>query len=200
MEVDKLVKYIDWRSKRYGLIKTTQCISSNYYHIGDTVVRISDHIKYGLSSVNRFDYCFIIQDNDQYIFTASPKHNSTKTTQLYLKVVSFEEAKEFVKSLHDYEIQMQKMGEIFHPQGWNNITGEETHCMTWTEFYKEYLETASRQQKQQLLDTICYMLDQEVPKGNVDTKLSHVAKRYKELSEDELISFLSEFDEKCPDA
>lgn len=197
MEIDQLVKYIDWRSKRYGLISATQCISSNYYNIGNTVVRISDHIKYGAAGIKRFDYCFIIQENGYYVFTATPKLNSNKSSQLYLKIVSFQEAKSFIKALHDYEIQTAKMSRIFSPNGWNTVNTAELAAISWDTFFEENLKDLNTPQLQSMIDKICYMINHgNVPKGDITQKLNYIMSKYNSFSNDERVDFLVEFDKK----
>ena len=90
--------------KKYGHIKGEQCISSNYYTFTDKIVRISDHVKYSLDNAKKVDYTFIIQPNDMYLFYVSPKYNSERMNKMFLKIVTLQEAKNFIRRLHDFSL------------------------------------------------------------------------------------------------
>ena len=102
--MDKLVNYIEYRWKRYGEIERVTALSSIYYHFGNFQIRISDHMKYNEDEIKKIDYFFIIQPNDIYIFIPNPKYN--KDGKLYMKIVSYNEAKEFIKTLHEHIMKL----------------------------------------------------------------------------------------------
>ena len=95
--MDKLINYIQFREKKYGVIKGIASVNSMYYQIGIYTIRVSEHMKYSESSIKDCDYFFIIQPNDTYIFITNPKYN--KDGKMYMKIVSYNDAKEFIKSL-----------------------------------------------------------------------------------------------------
>ena len=49
--MDKLINYIQFREKKYGVIKGIASVNSMYYQIGVYMVRISEHMKYSESSI-----------------------------------------------------------------------------------------------------------------------------------------------------
>lgn len=175
-----LIKYLDYRNSLYGCITGKQTLSSNYYKIGNVIIRISDHIKYGQMGVTAFDYCFIIQPNDMYIFTSSPKlQNDNK---MYLKIVTYHEAKEFIKKLHDFAVQANNMMDIYHPDNWNKCNMPETEKPSWSVFYETYMKSQQEIVQMNILDKIERMCKGSNSKGNLTTKLNKAPDIYKELT------------------
>ena len=144
--MDKLINYIEYRRKRYGEIERITALSSMYYCFGNIKVRISDHMKYSNDAVKKIDYYFIIQPNDIYIFMPNPKYN--RDEKLYMKIVSYNEAKEFIRTLHDYSMKLIPMTRWYSPVDWKDIQKYDdtkviknnTEQMTWDDFYKKYFE------------------------------------------------------------
>lgn len=112
--MDRLLTYIEQRSFKYGHITGTQALSSNYYTIGNITIRISDHITYGKNSGSKSDYNFIIQEDGTYILAKIEKDG-----KMYLKVVQYQEARMFIRRLHEFAIESDNMCEFYHPKGWN---------------------------------------------------------------------------------
>lgn len=180
--MDKLIKYIESRITKYGHVKGEQAIFSNYYIFGNVVVRISDHIKYGMEGVKRFDYCFIIQPNDTYVFTASPKIGNDQSDRMYLKIVTLNEAKDFIRRLHDFTISLDGMTEIYNPEGWNRNTPSMKEKPSWDEFYNTHLKDLDDMTKQQILDMIELHVFGGISKGNVEVKLERAPEVYEHAS------------------
>lgn len=115
--MDKLINYINWRNEKFGGIKDiTKNMgggTSTYFQIGVIKIRISDHMKYGMDMVTICDYYFIVQANDTYIFIPNP--SSDWQHRMHMKVVTYQEARKFIKSIHDYEIQNMKMSDWYQP-------------------------------------------------------------------------------------
>ena len=168
--MDKLVNYIEFRAAKYGMIKGIASTSSMYYQIGTNKVRVSDHIKYGEDSVKECDYYFIIQPNDTYIFLTSPKY--VKSGKGYLKIVSYEEAKNFIKSLDEFAMQYTKMTDWYIPEDWNkNTEPKKEGKMTWDEFYNEFLKGRHEQYQLGIVNRIESLVYGNPQKGNLDAKL-----------------------------
>ena len=181
--MDKLITYIENRKKNYGGITGHQALSSNYYTFGkNVVVRISDHIKYGESGVKTFDYCFIIQPNDTYIFTSSPKLDNSQMCRMYLKIVSLKDAKEFVRRLHDFILSLNEMMDIYKPEEWNRGEGEPCEKPIWEDFEAIYLNIDDDNKKLQVLNIIETIYSGNVSKGNYDKKLPKIKEWYNKLS------------------
>lgn len=177
--MDKLLTYIENRRKRYGHINKNVAPSSVYYIIGGTIIRISDHIKYGEDGIRKFDYCFIIQDNGLYVFTASPKHNIDRTSKMYLKIVTFEEAKSFIKKIHDDKISINNMLTVYSPGGWSGITNGAK--MKFEDFKKKYIDPSSPTTQLNIVDLIESSVTGSFSKGNFQAKIGGVKKYYDSL-------------------
>lgn len=168
--MNKLVNYLEFRAKKYGVIKGIASPNSMYYQIGVNRVRVSDHIKYGEGSVKECDYYFIIQPNDTYIFLTSPKY--IKDGKGYMKIVTYEQAKDFIKSLDDFAIQFAKMTDWYIPEDWNkNIEPKKEGKMTWDEFYNEFLKGRHKQYQLGIVNRIESLVYGNPKKGNLDAKL-----------------------------
>ena len=179
--MDKLISYIEQRIKKYGHVTGGQGISSNYYTFGNFVVRVSDHIKYGESSVKKFDYSFIIQPNDTYIFTSSPK-NDSQSTRMYVKIITLKDAKEFIRRLHDFSISLSLISEIYSTYGWNSETPKLEEKPNWDKFYNEYIINLDDNLKLAALDMIELTVSGFVGKGNLDVKLERIPNVYENAS------------------
>ena len=168
--MDKLINYIEFRAAKYGMIKGIASTSSMYYQIGTNRVRVSDHIKYGEDSVKECDYYFIIQPNDTYIFLTSPKY--IKDGKGYMKIVTYEQAKDFIKSLDDFAMQFAKMTDWYIPEDWNkNTEPKKEGKMTWDEFYNEFLKGRHEQYQLGIVNRIESLVYGNPKKGNLDAKL-----------------------------
>ena len=181
--MDKLIKYIEQRSQKYGHIKGEQCISSNYYTFGDSVVRISDHIKYGAESVKKVTCSFIIQPNDTYIFVPTPKMDSRMGNKMYLKIVTLQEAKMYIRKIHEFTIVCDEMNEMFSPDGWNKSGGVTTNCdkPTWSEFMEKHMNIDEKK-KINILDIIEKIVTGQNSKGGYDKKIVRIPSMYEEMS------------------
>ena len=142
--MDKLINYIQFREKKYGVIKGIASVNSMYYQIGIYTIRVSEHMKYSESSIKDCDYFFIIQPNDTYIFITNPKYN--KDGKMYMKIVSYNDAKEFIKSLDEFAGKFIKMTDWYHPENWNrNI--KDKGKLSWDEFERIYMRNISDEKK-----------------------------------------------------
>lgn len=194
--MDKLISYIDQRFKRCGHMSGSQAIYSNYYTFGNTVVRVSDHIKYGEDGVKKFDYCFIIQPNDTYIFTASPKMENGCMGRMYLKIVSLQEAKDFIKKLHEFSISYEKMMEVYKPEGWNRNTPK-IEKMSWKKFYETFIKELDDKRKQNILDIIECTIFGGISKGNLEVKMERVPKIYEQATLIQYDTILDKVKKRC---
>lgn len=179
--MDKLIKYLEFRSQKYGVIKGIASPKSMYYQIGTNTVRVSDHIKYGEGSVKECDYYFIIQPNDTYIFLTSPKY--VKDGKGYMKIVTYEQAKTFIKSLDDFAIQFTKMTDWYIPEDWNkDIKPKKEGKMSWDEFYKEFLNGRHDQYKLGIINRIESLVYGSPKKGNLDSKIPIIGHVFEGMS------------------
>ena len=184
--MDKLIQYIEGRMKRYGHVSGTQALSSVYYKFKNCVIRVSDHIKYGMDSVNTIDYNFIIQPNDTYIFIAAPKHNLPEnTTKMFLKIVTLEDAKRFIRSTHEMAIMLDEMTDIYSPENWNlcNSQSNTEKMLTWDEFFDTYVKGKNDAQALQIINKIDVVCTGSINKGNYETKLPLMKSLYEKMSE-----------------
>jgi len=179
--MDKLINYLEFRSQKYGVIKGIASPNSMYYQIGANRVRVSDHIKYGEDSVKDCDYHFIIQPNDTYIFLTSPKY--IKDNKGYMKIVTYEQAKAFIKSLDDFAMQFVKMTDWYIPENWNrDIKPKKEVKMSWDEFYKEFLKGRHDQYKLGIINRIESLVYGNPQKGNLDSKMPIIAPVFEGMS------------------
>lgn len=194
--MDKLIKYIETRIKKYGHAKGEQAISSNYYTFGDKVIRISDHMKYGLGSVKKFDYSFIIQPDDMYIFIRSPKND--KDSRMYLKITSLNEAKKFVRRLHDFSITLDEFNDVYQPEGWNRNNGS-LSCdkPSWTDFCQTYFDGKGKQFKVNILDQIDLIVYGSMQKGTLDEKMERIEDTYEIMSITQYDTLINKIENKC---
>lgn len=179
--MDKLVKYIETRMKKYGHIKGEQCISSNYYTFTDKIVRISDHVKYSLNNAKKVDYTFIIQPNDMYLFYVSPKYNSEQMNKMFLKIVTLQEAKNFIRRLHDFSLSLESLSDIYSPEGWNRGNSDVYDKPSWEEFWNTYSNIDGKTPLN-VLNIIENIYTGSNSKGNVDTKIDKVSEMYEMMS------------------
>ena len=180
--MDKLINYIMFRKKTYGNIQDYASASSMYYMIGIYKVRISDHMKYGETAANECDYYFIIQPDGNYVFINGPKYNKEK--KMYMKVVSYSEAKEFIKTLHDFTLKYSEMTDWFKPEGWNyqNI-GKSDIKPSWDEFRDKYISNADEKTQMSIISKIESLVCGGVQKGNVNTKILNFSSVYNKLND-----------------
>lgn len=176
--MDKLLNYIEFRAQKYGVIQGIASVSSMYYQIGMYRVRVSDHIKYGESAVKDCDFYFIIQPNDTYIFLASPKYVSDN--KVYMKIVSYEEAKDFIKSLDDFVIRFMKMTDWYIPENWNRKVKDDR--MSWKDFEKVYMDGKTNDVKLGIINRIESLTYGDIKKGNFETKYPTVEETYNNMT------------------
>ena len=191
--MDKLVNYIEFRAAKYGMIKGIASTSSMYYQIGTNRVRVSDHIKYGEDSVKECDYYFIIQPNDTYIFLTSPKY--VKSGKGYLKIVSYEEAKKFIKSLDEFAIQYTKMTDWYIPEDWNRqLEPKRVDKMPWEEFYKKFLEGKSEKYIMGVVSRIESLVYGNPKKGNINAKMEIIESLYEGLTASQYAALMAKME------
>ena len=177
--MDKLLNYIEFRAQKYGVIQGIASVSSMYYQIGMYRVRVSDHIKYGESAVKDCDYYFIIQPNDTYIFLTSPKY--TSDGKGYMRVVTYNEAKDFIKSLDDYMIQFKKMTNWYIPENWNRDV-KNVKRMTWKEFERVYMDGKENDIKLGIINRIESLALGNIKKGNFESKYPSIEEVYNNMT------------------
>ena len=186
--MDKLINYIEYRRKRYGEIERITALSSMYYCFGNIKVRISDHMKYSNDAVKKIDYYFIIQPNDTYIFMPNPKYN--RDEKLYMKIVSYNEAKEFIKTLHEHIMKLIPMMNWYSPVGWNDIQKYDdtkviknnTEQMTWDDFYKKYFDMKDDTYKIKVASRIENLVYGNIGKGSASEKMDRIKNAYMKMS------------------
>lgn len=177
--MDKLINYIQFREKKYGVIKGIASVNSMYYQIGMYVVRVSDHMKYSEAAIKDCDYFFILQPNDTYIFITNPKYN--KDGKMYMKIVSYNDAKEFIKSLDEFASKFNKMTDWYIPENWNrNIESKEK--LTWDEFERVYMRGMSDEKKFGIVNRIESLVFGNPKKGDFNTKLPGAIEAYNNMT------------------
>lgn len=190
--MDKLVKYIETRRKKYGHIKGEQAVFSMYYTIGDKVVRVSDHLKYGETSVKKFDYNFVIQPNELYIFSQSPKY--TQQAKMFLKIMTLPEVKKLIRRLHDFAISMDDACEVYSPEGWNKNDGTQYEKPSWEEFFNKYMDGLDDLSKLNVCDKIEHIFYGSTMKGKLTEKLDRVPELYESFSLTQYDTLLKKLD------
>lgn len=178
--MDSLIKYIESRRKRYGHIKGEQAISSIYYTIGDKIVRISDHLKYGSQTVKQVDYNFVMQPDDTYIFSVSPK--LVEDGKMYLKIIDLDTAKKFIRKLHDCAITVDELSSVFRPLDWKTNDGSRIDKPSWDDFCKEHLNPEPDVIKQNILDKLELVYHGALRKGKLQEKLDRCPEVYENLT------------------
>lgn len=199
--MDKLINYIEYRRKRYGEIERITVISSMYYYFGNIKVRISDHMKYSDDAVKKIDYYFIIQPNDTYIFMPNPKYN--RDEKLYMKIVSYNEAKEFIRTLHDYSMKLVPMMKWYSPKGWNDTKkydNDETktveNCaekISWDDFYKRYFDMKGNTYQTKVAHRIESLVYGNIGKGSVYEKMDRIKNAYMKMSSSQYDTLMKKF-------
>lgn len=198
--MDKLVNYIEYRWKRYGEIERATALSSIYYHFGNIQIRISDHMKYNEDEIKKIDYFFIIQPNDTYIFIPNPKYN--KDGKLYMKIVSYNEAKEFIKTLHEHIMKLIPMTRWYSPVGWNDIQKYDdntkviknnTERMTWDDFYKKYFDMKDDTYKIKVAYRIENLVYGNIGKGSLSEKMDRIKNAYMKMSSSQYKTLMKNF-------
>lgn len=185
--MDKLITYINNRSKKFGHITKTEAITSIYYHIGDNIIRISDHLKYGAENVKKFSFTFIIQNDGTYIFCESPAR--MKDGKMYVKSVSYNEARQFIRHLHDYTISYNKLSNNDIDNGWK------TEKMLYKEFVTKYITNAVCLQSVIDFITSTYNHGKVLP-GPINDKLKMLPTIYKNLSIEQYKRIISKLSAK----
>lgn len=198
--MDKLINYLEYRRKRYGEIERITAQSSTYYCFGNIKVRISDHMKYSDDAVKKIDYYFIIQPNDTYIFMPNPKYN--KDEKLYMKIVPYHEAKEFIRTLHDYSMKLVPMTRWYSPVGWNDIQKYDdntkviknnTERMTWDNFYKKYFDMKDDTYKIKVAYRIENLVYGNIGKGSLSEKMDRIKNAYMKMSTSQYKTLMKNF-------
>lgn len=180
--MDKLINYLQFRKKTYGNIEEYPASTSMYYMVGPYKVRISDHMKYGESAANECDYYFIIQPDGNYVFLNGPKYN--KESKMYMKVVSYSEAKDFIKSLHDFAIRYAKITDWFKPEDWNREPVKKSAIkLSWDEFKNKYLADGDEKKRIAIISKIENLVYGCVQKGNINTKILNFFPVYDKLND-----------------
>lgn len=177
--MDKLINYIQFREKKYGVIKGIASVNSMYYQIGVYMVRISEHMKYSESAIKDCDYFFIIQPNDTYIFITNPKYN--KDGKMYMKIVSYNDAKEFIKSLDEFAGKFIKMTDWYHPENWNRNVKDKGK-LSWDEFERIYMRNISDEKKFGVVNRIESLVFGSPKRGNLKTKLPGAIEAYNNMT------------------
>lgn len=177
--MDKLINYLEFREKRYGVIKSIASVNSMYYQIGMYHVRVSDHMKYSESAIKDSDYFFIIQPNDTYVFLTNPKYN--KDGKLYMKIVSYEEAKEFIRTLDEHTAMFLKMTDWFIPENWNRKPNDKDR-LTWEDFENTYMVNMTNDQKMSIVNRIESLVFGNPKKGDLNTKLPGAIEAYNNMT------------------
>lgn len=198
--MDKLVNYIEYRWKRYGEIERVTALSSIYYHFGNIQIRISDHMKYNEDEIKKIDYFFIIQPNDTYIFIPNPKYN--KDGKLYMKIVPYNEAKEFIKTLHEHIMKLIPMMNWYSPIGWNDlqkyddntkVIKNNTERMTWDDFYKKYFDMKDDMYKIKVAYRIEHLVYGNIGKGSVSERMDRIKNAYMKMSSSQYKTLIKKF-------
>lgn len=180
--MDKLIRYIEYRQRVYGHIERYIAPHSMYYGFGNVSVRVSDHMKYKESELDKNDYYFVIQPDGNYIFLASPKH--IRNGNLYMKIVPYDTAKEFIKSLHGYSLMLGGLTDWYIPEGWNNLTGlpktEASVMPMWDEFRKRYID--GKADNDGTVQSICNKIESlvygKIGKGKLRKRMGQIKKAY----------------------
>ena len=180
--MDRLIKYFDFRIKTYGGITPSSAASTMYYQMGPVMVRVSDHMVYG-ESAKFCNYNFIIQENGQYIFITNPKNNPQE--KMYMKIVDYPEAKEFIRTLHEWSLNFNKLSNFFVPDNWNREIPKEEPVkekITWGEFFTRFLSNKDNTKQQSFCDKVDMILYGKVQKGTLDLKLNKMQNMWDEFS------------------
>ena len=177
--MDKLINYIQFREKKYGVIKGITSVNSMYYQIGIYTIRVSEHMKYSESSIKDCDYFFIIQPNDTYIFITIPKYN--KDGKMYMKIVSYIDAKEFIKSLDEFAGKFIKMTDWYCPENWNRNVKDKGK-LSWDEFERIYMRNISDEKKVGDVNRIESLVFGNPKKGDLQAKLPGAIEAYNNMT------------------
>lgn len=198
--MDKLINYIEYRQRIYGQIERSISSNSMYYNFGHIKVRVSDHMKYSEDELKKYDYYFVIQPNDTYIFMTSP--NYVKNGYLNMKVVSYNDAKEFIKSIHEYSLKLNKMMDWYSPDDWNNLTNlpktdisSDTDKMSWDNFYSLYFDGQTEEYGQRIANKIESLVYGKLGKGTIDKKMDRIKTAYCMMSKPQYESVMKKIAE-----
>lgn len=188
--MDKLINYLDFRAEKYGVTTGIASANSMYYKVGCHKIRVSDHMKYSADALAGSDFYFIIQPDDNYIFITNPKYN--KDGKMYMKIVTYQEAKDFIKSLDDMAIQFMKMTNWYIPEDWNKGDSDDTKP-TWDEFFTAYIDGKEDSIKVSIINRIENMVYGSIKKGNFEDKLSSglASEAYTKLSKAQFNTLVS---------
>ena len=177
--MDKLINYIQFSEKKYGVINGIASVNSMYYQIGVYMVRISEHMKYSESAIKDCDYFFILQPNDTYIFITNPKYN--KDGKMYMKIVSYNDAKEFIKSLDEFAGKFVKMTDWYLPENWNRNV-EDKGKLSWDEFERIYMRNISDEKKVGVVNRMKSLVFGNLKKGDLKEKLPEAIEAYNNMT------------------
>ena len=120
---------------------------------------------------------------------SSPKYNNDGKS--YMKIVSYNEAKEFIKSLHDYSMKLVPMMKWYSPEGWNdtqnydnkvNAVKNNTERMTWGDFYKRYFDMKDDTYQKKVAQRIETLVYGSIGKGTVGGKMDRIRNAYMKMS------------------
>lgn len=157
-------------------------------------------MKYSEDELKKYDYYFVIQPNDTYIFMTSP--NYVKNGYLNMKVVSYNDAKEFIKSIHEYSLKLNKMMDWYSPDDWNNLTNlpktdisSDTDKMSWDNFYSLYFDGQTEEYGQRIANKIESLVYGKLGKGTIDKKMDRIKTAYCMMSKPQYESVMKKIAE-----
>ena len=118
----------------------------------------------------------------------NPKYN--RDEKLYMKIVSYNEAKEFIRTLHDYSMKLIPMTRWYSPVDWKDIQKYDdtkviknnTEQMTWDDFYKKYFDMKDDTYKIKVASRIENLVYGNIGKGNVNERIYRIKNAYMNMS------------------
>ena len=100
---------------------------------------------------------------------------------MYMKIVSYNDAKEFIKSLDEFAGKFIKMTDWYIPENWNrNI--ENKKKLSWDEFERKYMRDIPDGKKLGVVHRIESLVFGSPKRGNLKTKLPGAIEAYNNMT------------------
>lgn len=109
--------------------------------------------------------------------------------------MSYEEAKDFIKSLDEFAIQYTKMTDWYIPEDWNRqLEPKRVDKLPWEEFYKKFLEGKSEKYIMGVISRIESLVYGNPKKGNINAKMEIIESLYEGLTASQYAALMAKME------
>lgn len=115
-----------------------------------------------------------------------------------MKIVPYNEAKEFIKTLHEHIMKLIPMMNWYSPIGWNNLQNNEVmqnniEKVSWDDFYKKYFDMKDDMYKIKVAYRIENLVYGNIGKGSVSERMGRIKNAYMKMSSSQYKTLIKKF-------